>query len=90
VVRHPERGRLPRDQCVSSIFVDGSPIAVPVLNQDCPEVGGFYGNTDSSAGVTRIQLFPDARLGRFHRASTRQTTQSDRCRAVSSIERTVA
>jgi hypothetical protein len=31
-------------------LVDGSPIAPPAPNQDCPDVGGFFGNTDIFGG----------------------------------------
>ena len=31
-------------------LVDGSPIPPPAPNQDCPDVGGFFGNTDIFGG----------------------------------------
>jgi hypothetical protein len=31
-------------------LVDGSPIPAPAPNQDCPDVGGFFGNTDIFGG----------------------------------------
>jgi hypothetical protein len=31
-------------------LVDGAPIAPPAPNQDCPDVGGFFGNTDIFGG----------------------------------------
>jgi len=31
-------------------LVDGTPIAAPAPNQDCPDVGGFFGNTDIFGG----------------------------------------
>jgi hypothetical protein len=31
-------------------LVDGSPIPAPAPNQDCPAVGGFFGNTDIFSG----------------------------------------
>jgi hypothetical protein len=32
-------------------LVDGSPIPAPAPNQDCPDVGGFFGNTDIFGGT---------------------------------------
>ena len=31
-------------------LVDGAPIPPPEPNQDCPDVGGFFGNTDIFGG----------------------------------------
>jgi hypothetical protein len=31
-------------------LVDGAPIPPPAPNQDCPDVGGFFGNTDIFGG----------------------------------------
>ena len=32
-------------------LVDGNPIPAPAPNQDCPDVGGFFGNTDIFGGT---------------------------------------
>ena len=47
-------------------LVDGSPNPAPAPNQDCPDVGGFFGNTDILGRSYLDPAHPDGRaVGRL-------------------------